>query len=1053
MELSYCATDSEDEDLLVRSPQKSRSSLNSKKSFTQKGNSKHNNVKNCKNNSIKTDGDGSGLRDSSNCKNLLKSAESNCESLKDKINPFLSDDIQILDNAMIMHDTLSVNKDENTEEMNERFTFIKVNPIGNVKKTKSQAAGRLSINNSKNSDTNIQESISATCSHEGGNSKRDLSFEKASFSQKVLKNPRKFATSNTKVRNDLQELKVKKSPSKRLSKFSPIRQIKQRSIDSYFRKSSSRKCLFPDKSSAANKLSISQDVCNHILGISVNNAIGIKKISSLENISELNTEVNQVEIVTIVDEDHQSDNVVFKNSDLHLSPSVTTCLGVTNTKVTEESNSIVSLNSDTGNEVGIVNDTMNIKLQLESKGNTTPFNSPKKLSGSSPKSGQDPESVVLSLVHQVVGTSSNDYHIRNFRKIIIQVLQNEYNKILISSDEWQLLRQYFKLTEDCKVLYIRMFCRKFTWHRVSDINYNLPNIPELFDLLEFEEFVTSDYTSDDLGVLLQLVKLPEMKTFCKNLNIPIGKKNKAELIEAFQQLQTKQGSVGGDRSASIRKRLSEILGHRIKLSPGPRDFFTRLLLLANVGSMLLPEELSVSEQIMLQFNIEVGKTVYPSYEIIRQTPIFSSRDHLLWYETAVSYETELIKSKVNKDWDTVNSILKEVKQNFCDLLKNKLLSEEMLKLPLFLRRYSAGSAYAYCLFSGLEGLKKKKEDIPEAISILRELLDQDVYHTYHRGKYFIELALLLHHHMKNPEEAAKIIMEGMISPNVTAINKIVLARRGLLIVNRKSGGLSKAMKKKLLDAIETPSLVIRSTTIKAKSVPSNRPGYKVLYVLKDEVTHDVQYSSVEEFAVAHYKNFGFSKGLHSEGRIIVSLWALLFWDILYEVPIPDVFQSPFQVVPLDLNTNDFYVNRKELIDTRLSEMLQWTDDYLSVLVSSRFEQHEGKMSLVDWKWFRNVTDVVDILCCIGARVLMKLCERLTKEYRYVRKGFPDLMLWSPDERKCKFVEVKGPGDHLSVDQEVWLDYLIKSGGDAEVCFIETTGSRSLKRKHGFTLDY
>lgn len=35
------------------------------------------------------------------------------------------------------------------------------------------------------------------------------------------------------------------------------------------------------------------------------------------------------------------------------------------------------------------------------------------------------------------------------------------------------------------------------------------------------------------------------------------------------------------------------------------------------------------------------------------------------------------------------------------------------------------------------------------------------------------------------------------------------------------------------------------------------------------------------------------------------------------------------------------------------------------------------------------------------------------------------------------MEVKGPGDHLSVDQEVWLDYLIKSGGDAEVCFIES----------------
>lgn len=53
-------------------------------------------------------------------------------------------------------------------------------------------------------------------------------------------------------------------------------------------------------------------------------------------------------------------------------------------------------------------------------------------------------------------------------------------------------------------------------------------------------------------------------------------------------------------------------------------------------------------------------------------------------------------------------------------------------------------------------------------------------------------------------------------------------------------------------------------------------------------------------------------------------------------------------------------------------MLQWTDDYLSVLVSSRFEQHEGKMSLVDWKWFRNVTDVV-VSCILILNIIFSIC--------------------------------------------------------------------------------
>lgn len=38
--------------------------------------------------------------------------------------------------------------------------------------------------------------------------------------------------------------------------------------------------------------------------------------------------------------------------------------------------------------------------------------------------------------------------------------------------------------------------------------------------------------------------------------------------------------------------------------------------------------------------------------------------------------------------------------------------------------------------------------------------------------------------------------------------------------------------------------------------------------------------------------------------------------------------------------------------------------------------------------------------------------------------------------QCKIVEVKGPGDSLSVKQRLWLKYLESLGIDVEVCHVE-----------------
>lgn len=61
-----------------------------------------------------------------------------------------------------------------------------------------------------------------------------------------------------------------------------------------------------------------------------------------------------------------------------------------------------------------------------------------------------------------------------------------------------------------------------------------------------------------------------------------------------------------------------------------------------------------------------------------------------------------------------------------------------------------------------------------------------------------------------------------------------------------------------------------------------------------------------------HKNF---PGLHREGTTVNSLFGLYFWDALYS-PVSDVFRSPHQASPLDLDDPNFYAARKKWIDQR-----------------------------------------------------------------------------------------------------------------------------------------
>ena len=48
--------------------------------------------------------------------------------------------------------------------------------------------------------------------------------------------------------------------------------------------------------------------------------------------------------------------------------------------------------------------------------------------------------------------------------------------------------------------------------------------------------------------------------------------------------------------------------------------------------------------------------------------------------------------------------------------------------------------------------------------------------------------------------------------------------------------------------------------------------------------------SVEEFARESYRDLGFDQGLHGEGAVVNTICGILFWDVLYETPVPDAFR-------------------------------------------------------------------------------------------------------------------------------------------------------------------
>ena len=234
------------------------------------------------------------------------------------------------------------------------------------------------------------------------------------------------------------------------------------------------------------------------------------------------------------------------------------------------------------------------------------------------------------------------------------------------------------------------------------------------------------------------------------------------------------------------------------------------------------------------------------------------------------------------------------------------------------------------------------------------------------------------------------------------------------------------------------------------------------------------FTSVEVKALEHYAKSGW-RGHHCEGRPLYSIFALLFWDIIFDGQVGNgVFVTSYQDAPLDIDTPSFLERRKASIMRRLQYIAGMEEQEVSAFICARYIKHYGCVCR-GMSWHYPVSFLQLIACGLGTRVLSHVCYALCANHKHLNGGLPDLLLWrvllphsaralqrhegkrcylTPIEERsnlfpdlgwslpegsivqAKLVEVKGPRDRLSDKQNAWLNIFASAGADVEVCYIE-----------------
>lgn len=608
-----------------------------------------------------------------------------------------------------------------------------------------------------------------------------------------------------------------------------------------------------------------------------------------------------------------------------------------------------------------------------------------------------------------------------------------------------------------------------------------------------ESFTFADSSEDHFNSVeatAPLLSLDELKLLAKEAKV--NGRNKAELVRAMCRMSQQQRglmSLGLSRHNSrdsarsddaepgtkvvLRRedsnreqhfvgKITSILGSCIRLSPLTYKLFERVHLVFYRSTEWTEKSLTT---IILA---KIARRNFPEYVVCRTSTIFATRRHLREFEMAIKLESEVDRIiefgeiPGEAGYERVLAIFEKIYPRWIELIEEEGRKEKTvyeMGEGAYLRRFTPAHSYTRIVHKALGMLARRKEHKREH-SLLTELLDQRLFHMARRGAWYQRKALLEEHYMPSLDESAtsrdleqqkkhwtRVAVEtceaGLQDPDCHLIYHFDLQKR--LTKLEKKLRIPKRLQHdfghvRLADPVE---MAIEGIQIK-RELPT-KPGRQAATtrtIWLDELGTGEE-CTVEEMCLSHFGSQGW-KGYHAEGGIVRTLFAYLFYDILF-LYIPNVFQTAYQTCPLDLHTDAFFPARASEINHRLVEIENGEGPRLVREVWER--EHERRTSVVGLNWDFEIDDITELVECFEGSALAAVCKVMAQEYRQRGGGIPDLILWrkpqdedghgskdGPTRRgEMMFAEVKSANDRLSDTQRLWIHVLTGAGVKVALC--------------------
>ncbi|CAM9870129.1 unnamed protein product [Chrysoparadoxa australica] len=146
------------------------------------------------------------------------------------------------------------------------------------------------------------------------------------------------------------------------------------------------------------------------------------------------------------------------------------------------------------------------------------------------------------------------------------------------------------------------------------------------------------------------------------------------------------------------------------------------------------------------------------------------------------------------------------------------------------------------------------------------------------------------------------------------------------------------------------------------------------------------------------------KGMHAENSLLLSFFALLCWDILFDIPSSYSPRHSCAAKDLKHGWRCFSMRQAAALD-KLTAMVEAGG--AASLIERTWRNHWGEVALgMNWRVFESLEEWTDVAECMGPKVLATAVRNLAANYQAWSHGLPDLFLWEPAGKQCQWIEVK-----------------------------------------------